>query len=261
SDYATEIVRSGFPGIRGLTGRALRTRLDGYLARVIDRDITDELGRPVRRPDTLRRWLTAYAASTATTTSLEKIRDAASAGDATPAKTTTLHYRDALTRLFILDPLDGWLPTHRQLRRTGQAPKHHLVDPALTAALLGLDERMLLAGASSARGGAILGPLFESLACLCVRVYAQRAEARVRHLRTRAGEHEIDLIVERRDGRIVALEVKLAQTVDDDDVKHLLWLREQLGESLCDTVVLTTGPRAYRRADGVAVVPLGLLGP
>lgn len=264
ADYATEIVRSGFPGLRDLTGRALRARLDGYVARVIDRDIPDELGRPVRRPDTLRRWLTAYAAATATTTSLEKIRDAASAGDATPARTTALHYRDALTRLFILDPVDGWLPTQRPLRRTGQAPKHHLVDPALTAALLGLDERMLLAGAPSSgnpRDGAALGPLFESLACLSVRVGAQRAEARVRHLRTRAGEHEIDLIVESRDGRVLALEVKLAQTVSDDDVKHLLWLREQLGNGLSDAVVLTTGPHAYRRADGIAVVPLGLLGP
>jgi len=49
--------------------------------------------------------------------------------------------------------------------------------------------------------------------------------------------------------------------VDDADVKHLLWLQRELKENVVDTVVLSTGPRAYRRPDGVAVIPLALLGP
>jgi hypothetical protein len=102
-----EIVGSGFPGIRNMSGRAQRLRLDGYVERVIDHDFQDELGATVRRPDTLRRWMAAYAAATATTTTLEKIRDAATSNQATPAKATGLAYRDALTRLFILDPIDG----------------------------------------------------------------------------------------------------------------------------------------------------------
>jgi hypothetical protein len=60
---------------------------------------------------------------------------------------------------------------------------------------------------------------------------------------------------------VVALEVKLAADVGDKDVRHLLWLREQLGPRLLDAVVITTGTDAYRRADGVAVVPAALLGP
>jgi hypothetical protein len=59
----------------------------------------------------------------------------------------------------------------------------------------------------------------------------------------------------------VAIEVKLSQTVDDRDVRHLLWLRGRIGEDLLDAVVVTTGTDAYRRADGVAVVPAALLGP
>jgi uncharacterized protein len=82
-----------------------------------------------------------------------------------------------------------------------------------------------------------------------------------RHLRTRTGAHEVDLIVERADHRIVAIEVKLAATVTDADVTHLLWLRKQLGEDLLDAVVISTGQYAYRRRDGVAVVPAALLGP
>jgi predicted AAA+ superfamily ATPase len=55
----------------------------------------------------------------------------------------------------------------------------------------------------------MLGALFEHLTALSVRVYAGAAGARVRHLRTKNGDHEVDLIVERRDSRVVALEVKL----------------------------------------------------
>lgn len=57
------------------------------------------------------------------------------------------------------------------------------------------------------------------------------------------------------------VEVKLARTVSDADVKHLLWLRAQLGDDVTALVVVTTGEHAYRRPDGVLVVPLGLFGP
>lgn len=96
---------------------------------------------------------------------------------------------------------------------------------------------------------------------LCVRVAAQAAEATVGHLRSARGEHEVGLIVERADGRVVAVEVKLARTVDDREVRQLAWLRNTIGDDLLDAVVVTTGQEAYRRADGIAVVPAALLGP
>ena len=55
--------------------------------------------------------------------------------------------------------------------------------------------------------------------------------------------------------------MKLGGTVDDADVKHLLWLQRELGKDVVDMLVVTTGPRAYRRPDGIAVVPLALMGP
>ena len=66
------------------------------------------------------------------------------------------------------------------------------------------------------RDGTLLGALFESLVTLDVRTGAQAAEASVSHLRTRGGEHEVDLIVVRDDKRVVAIEVKLTRTVDDE---------------------------------------------
>lgn len=65
----------------------------------------------------------------------------------------------------------------------------------------------------------------------------------------------------RGDGRVVAIEVKLARDVIDRDLRHLRWLCDQIGDDLLDAAVVTTGANAYRRPDGIAVVPASLLGP
>jgi predicted AAA+ superfamily ATPase len=264
-DYTREIVASGFPGLVGLSDRALRAQLDGYLARIVDRDFA-ELGHELRNPMGLRRWMTAYAAASSTATSFEKIRDAATGGESEkPSRRGAAPYRNVLERLWILDPVPAWQPTRRHLSRLSAAPKHQLADPALAARLLGATAPALLGneelGPPLPRDGTLLGALFESLATLCVRVYAQHAEARVGHLRTSGGDHEVDLIVERQDSRVVAIEVKLKRTVQDTDLRHLAWLREKIGDELLDSLVITTGEHAYCRPDGIGVVPAALLGP
>lgn len=264
-DYVHEILASGFPGIRNLPDRARRAQLDGYLHRIVERDFPDQ-GSSLRRPDTLRAWLTAYAAATSGTASYVTLARAAGAGErSAPAKTTTIAYRDVLAQLYLTDPVLGWVPGRNHLDKASQAPKHHLADPALAARLLGVDADALLRGQSAGpavpRDGTLLGALFESLVTLSVRTYAQAAEAQTRHLRTRDGVHEADLILERADQKVVALEVKLSATPRADSIKHLTWLRGKLGDDLLDAAVITTGAHAYRREDGIAVIPAVLLGP
>lgn len=264
ADYVDELLRSGFPGIRDLPDRARRAQLDSYIARIVDRELP-ESGASIRRPSTVRAWLAAYGAATATDTSYSAILDAATAGESDkPARQTVDSYRDHLQRIFVLDPLPSWTPAFAPLRRLTQSPKHHLVDPALAARMAGVEKASLLQGATTSIqpfAGSWLGALFESMVVQSVRTYAQAAEARVGHLRTKNTEHEVDIIVESDDMNVVAIEVKLAGTVEDRDVRHLNWLEERLGDRLADKVVISTGPQAYRRADGVAVVPLALLGP
>ena len=263
--YAQEIVRSGLPGLRHLDDRVLRGHLDGYLREIVDKDFRSA-GHRLRNPAALRRWMTAYAAASSTTASFEKIRDAATGGaDDKPARTTVQPFRDTLERMWILDPVEAWMPTRNRIARLSGPPKHQLADPALAARLLGVSAETLIDGRAPdplvPRDGRLLGALFESLVTQSVRVYAQQAEARVGHMRTRGGTREVDLIVERADGRVVALEVKLADTTRDHDVRHLHWLREQLGDDLLDSVIITTGQFAFRRDDGIAVVPAAMLGP
>jgi predicted AAA+ superfamily ATPase len=264
-DYVDEILLGGFPAMRGLRERALRAQLDGYLQRVIDRDFPEQ-GLTIRHPDTLRAWMRAYAAATSTTTSFETLLNAATPGLGNkPSKSSTIPYRDILTRLWLLDPVPAWLPTNNKLKELGAREKHHLADPALAARLLGVTKPKLLSGTDITpvvpRDGTFLGALFESLVALDLRVYAQAAEAEVRHLRTHRGNHEVDFVVVGSDGGIVAVEVKLSATVDEDSITHLKWLRDTIGDDLRDAVLVNTGSRAYRRSDGIAVVPAALLGP
>lgn len=266
--YAQEIVRSGFPGLRHLQGIAHAKALAAYVEHIVTRDIPEDAGLRIRRPQLLRRWMHAYAAATATTTEFTKIQAATATGSGDPAiaRSTSESYRAALEKVFVLDALEGWRPTRNQLKRSAAAPKHHLVDPALAAALLGINDEALLSGNSGmatpfVRDGDLFGRLFESLVTQAVRVSTQHTDARVYHFREYDGRREIDIIVERPNQQVLALEVKLSATVEDRDVRHLLWLKQKLGDDVLDMIVVNTGPYAYRRPDGVAVVPAALIGP
>lgn len=264
STYTEEILASGFPGLRHLSDRARALQLDSYITRIVEHELP-ESGLQVRRADALRAWLSAYAAATSTDASYTSILDAATGGvREKPARATVDGYREALSRLYVLDPLPAWTPTFNPLKRLKASPKHHLVDPALAGRLVGVGRAGLLSGQGhrvTEETGTWLGALFESLVAQSIRVYSDASSAHVAHLRTAQNDREIDLIVEGDDRRVVAIEVKLGQSVSDHDVRHLNWLREQLGDRLVARMVVTTGRVAYRRRDGVLVVPLALLGP
>ena len=263
SRYVEEILASGFPALRSLSGRARRFQLDSYLRNAVDRDVPEQ-GLAVRRPDALMAWLRAYAAATSSTAGYSQILDAATPGQGDkPARSTADGYRRVLESLWLLDPVPAWELGGSQFTRLARSPKHHLADPALAARLLGLNEAKLLGTGGGSVGPeerAVLGSMFESLATLCIRVAAQAAEADVGHLRTRDGDHEVDLVVTREDGAVLAIEVKAAGAVDDGDTKHLQWLRKQMGQRLIDSIIVNTGTAAYRRRDGIGVVPLALIG-
>lgn len=261
--YTEEILRSGFPGIRSLPERARNIQLDSYLARIVERELPEN-GVTLRRPRALNAWLTAYGSATSSDATYSKILDAATAGERDkPARVTVDAYREHLTRLFVLDPIPAWLPSFSPLKRLTRSPKHHLVDPALAARLAKIGRSGLLRGDGTpmASTGSWLGALFESLVTQSVRVYADAVSAQTGHLRTKDTTREIDLIVEGSDGQVVAIEVKLSVTVNEHDVRHLNWLAQQIGSRLSDRIIITTGDYAYRRPDGVGVVPLALLGP
>jgi predicted AAA+ superfamily ATPase len=106
----------------------------------------------------------------------------------------------------------------------------------------------------------LIGRMFESLAVQSVQTYAQASYAKAFHFRESNGRHEIDMIIEKEDGRVLAIEVKFSSTPAKSDGKHLKWLKAQIGEQMIDSVVLYAGKFAFRN-DGIAYVPLAMLGP
>ena len=171
---------------------------------------------------------------------------------------TVREYLGALERLMMVEDQPAWAPHLRSRHRLRTAPKRHFVDPSLAvAALRGTPERLL-------DDLELLGPLFESLVVRDLRVYAQAADAHVSHYRDDSGL-EVDTIVEAGDGRWMAFEVKLGQGQIDQAAASLTRFAERVdtassGSPALLGVIVATG-YGYRREDGVAVIPIGALGP
>ncbi|MCL2526050.1 MAG: DUF4143 domain-containing protein [Coriobacteriia bacterium] len=263
SDYMQEIVKTGFPDINATPDVARGSLIDSYIDNIATREFQAQ-GVGLRQPETLVRWMRAYAAATGTTTSYNKILDAATPGEGDkPSRKATTAYREALSSLWLIDDLPYWGEGEDFFGRLKQTSKHYLADPGLEARLLGLSAQDLIRGEEETvydpTYGSIAGRLFESLCVMSVRTYASQIGAHTYFLRTAKGTREVDLVIE-KSRKLVIVEVKLGSSVSSDDVRHLNWFEEKLGNRVKEKIVLTTGDRAYRRQDGVLVVPAALFG-
>ena len=264
ADSTEAILACGLTGIRRLAGRARRLQLDGYRKRVDDRDIPDAQGSR-SAPRGVARWMAAYAAATATTTtSFAKICDAASPGqERKPAKETVQGYRDALARVWIstTSTLGSRPTTAEPARARAQA---QLADPGARRAAPRRRRARLQAGRSSgpaiprdghrsvrcsrASSGSQCGstpPTAKRACATCVTRPGPargRPDRRTRRRSRRGDRGQADPNSRERRRPAPAM------------------VGDKLGNRLLDSIVVTTGPAAYRCPDYVAFVPLALLG-
>jgi predicted AAA+ superfamily ATPase len=267
NEYMNEIARSGLPAFRTFSAEQRKIAFASYFENMLSHEFMQQ-GIRLRQPQTLSRWLRSFAAAISTDAGYNEILDASTAGEGhKPAAKTTIAYREALGNLWVLDELPPWGDGEDFFSGLKRSPKHYLADPAFAAYLLGLDENILTnttgwlghADRFDEKYGSIAGRLFEALIQLSLNTYASVNGAKLSYLRTHKGDHEIDFIIQ-KDLKTIACEVKLAPYASNHDAKHLLWLRENIGGRLTDAMILTAGPLAYRRPDGIAVVPAALLG-
>ena len=170
---------------------------------------------------------------------------------------TVRTYLDALRRLMVYEEQPAWSPRLRSRSVLRGAPKRHFVDPSLAVAALGADPDRLLAELE------YMGLLFESLVHRDLTIYANAGDAQVFHYRDNTVE--VDAVVQNRRGDWCAFEVKLG-IGQADAAAALLKLRDRVdtkivGEPKALGVIVGTGAYAYRRPDGILVVPLAALGP
>ena len=210
-----------------------------------------------RDPGGVARLIASIARNVATTASFSKLA-AEAAGGRPLNRTTATEYLRALERLFIVEDAPAWR-THLRSRATLQSsPKRHFVDPSLAAAALGATPERLLADLEA------LGFLFESLVVRDLRVYSQPSGTSVFHYRDSA-KLEVDVIVEARDGRWLAAEVKLGSEEGiEQAARSLLRLRDKVDDSRLPPpsklLIITATGYSYDRPDGTTVLPITALG-
>jgi uncharacterized protein len=254
-NIAFAICRGGWPAtIKRRGPAALRMAMD-YTEAVINHDVS-RVDNIEKNPERVRLLLRSLARNIATTASLPTIMADLEATDVSLSDKTISTYLNALRRIFVVEDLPAWSPSLRSKTAIRTSAKRHFVDPSIATAVLRTNPGGLL------KDFQYFGFLFEALCTRDLRIYAQRNDGDVFHYRDKSGL-EADLIVRLRDGRWAAIEVKLGQKQIDDAAENLLALKarideEKMGEASF-LMVVTGGQYAYRRNDGVLVVPVGCL--
>lgn len=255
-DIAFALCRGGWPEAVTEPNRSYALDMaPDYVRELLDADIEEMDG--VRRNRTwMRSILRSYARNSATEASLTTI--AADMQGEPPSADTVSDYVDALSRACVLEDLEAWSPRLRSKTAVRTSPTRHFCDPSLAAAMLGATPRRLLEDFET------FGLLFESMCVRDLRVYAQPLGGSVFHYRDKTGL-EADAVVALDDGRWALVEVKLGASRVDEAAAHLRKLADRVDQDREGApsflMVLTATSAAYRRSDGVLVVPLATLAP
>lgn len=250
AQYIRSVVVGGFPPALRRARAADRVRwFDDYLELVLGRDVL-ELTR-VRQRRQLPLLLRQLASQTAQVLNIAKA--AAAIG---MEKSTAENYTKLLEAVFLVHQLPAWGTTLGS--RVGAAPKVHIVDSGLAARLLRLTESKL--AEASAPALSQFGHLLETFVVSEISKQLDWLDAPVArgHWRTHDGD-EADLVLEREDGKVVALEVKASSRVRPGELRSLARLRRKLASQFLGGLVLYTGQRAYTHDTSVHVVPLARL--
>lgn len=251
------VLRPGFPALVDLETDQSAARLRAYVNEVGRTDI-QRLADVRHNPDVIRRLIAAIARSVASDVTFATLTaDVRAVAPSINAETVST-YVGLLERMFIVEPQQPWTPTLRSRARLRTAAKLHLVDPALSAAVLGAGARQLR------RDPTTLGLLFESAVVHDLAVLTAPLDGEIRHYRDSNGK-EIDAIVTLPDGRWGAVEVKLGgpqmtagATTLRDAVSQID--TDAIGEPAFRLVVTGTGP-VLTLDDGTVTCPLRALAP
>lgn len=245
-DYFEAICRGGFPEVQAMSQRTRRRWFARYVDTVLDREV--QVVADIRRREALDAMVRLMAATTAQELVVSKLANRLGI-----TRETAESYEPWLERVFLVNRVPAWGRglTTKIIRR----PKTYVVDTGLAAALVGRD-----AAALGRPTEPTAGPLVETLAAseLQRQLTWSEVEARLHHLRDSDG-HEVDLVLEAVDGRVVGIEVKASANPRADDFRGLAFLRDrldQVGVPFVAGVVAHTGTRRASFGDRLAAVPL-----
>lgn len=249
------ICRGGWPASVGKSEQASLLTAHSYVDAIINKD-THRVDGVEKNPDRVRLLLRSLSRNITTLATAQTIIGDVAANEMSITDKTYTSYINALRRIFVVEDLPAWQPSLRSKTAIRTAEKRHFVDPSIATSVLKVKPNMLL------KDFEYFGFLFEALCTRDIRVYAEACDGKVYHYRDKNGL-EADMIIQLDDGRWAPVEVKMGSKQIDEAAAHLRKLREKVNTDKMGEpsflMVLTAGEFAYRRDDGVVVVPLGCL--
>ncbi|GAB3592418.1 DUF4143 domain-containing protein [Angustibacter peucedani] len=256
-DLIERICVGGWPALLDASPADARRWLRDYLTQIVQVDI-HTLGVRRRDPENVQRLLHSLARNVGTAAKVTALTKDVGGADGSVARSTVDGYLDSLSRLRLTENSPAWAPHMRSATPLQSSATRYFVDPSLAVAALGQGPVQLLGDLNAT------GFFFENLVVRDVRVYAQQLGGQVYHWRDQ-NHHEVDIIVALPDGRWGAFEVKMNPDDSDKAAASLLSFAAKVdqgkaGRPAALGVITSTG-FAYRRPDGVSVLPIGTLGP
>lgn len=245
--YVALALRGGLPeACLAETDMAAARYLASYVEHVATKDLAE--GERVDRAR-IARFLAAYAAGTSGVFADRALWESAGID-----RRTGTAYERLLEDLRLVQRIPAW--SSNRLKRLVRTPKRVVTDSGVAMALLGIAEP-----ASLLADGPMLGRILETFVCAQLRACADATfpAPRLFHLRQQDGRHEVDIVVEVPGGGILGIEVKATSAPTSSDAAHLVWLREQLGDSCIGGVLLHTGPRTFAWPTGIIAAPISAL--
>jgi uncharacterized protein len=209
-----------------------------------------------KSPEVMKMILRSYARNISTEAAYQTlIADVVSSNNRTMDTKTFDDYMDALKDLYILEDIDAWNPNLRSKTVVRSTATRHFVDTSIACQALGIKPADLMKDLNS------FGLFFEDMAIRDLKIYSMNHGGEVRHYRDSRGL-ECDSVVHLEDGRWALIEVKLGgEELINGGANNMLKLAKDINMKQAPSfmmVLTATGP-AYRRPDGVYVVPLNCL--
>lgn len=255
-DIAFLCARGGWPGAINVSRSGALTIARDYFESLITNDIKTVDGID-RNPNRLRTVLRSLARNICTTASLSTIKEDTSYNDAEISEKTIADYINALSKLYVIDDVDAWCPKLRSKTDIRTTAKRSFIDPSIAMAALRATDKDLL------KDFRTFGFIFESLCIRDLKIYAQSLDGDVFFYRDK-NELESDAVIHLKDGRWGAIEIKIgSEDAINDAAASLLRLANIVDTEEMNKpsflMVITAGKYAYRREDGVYVVPITTL--
>lgn len=254
---AFALARGGWPASIGNDAKTALQRAIDYVEAVINTDVS-RIDGISKNPNRVRALMRSLSRNISTLATNETIRAdiAMSDEDENVSDKTILQYLRALNRIFVTDNLPAWNPALRSKTAVRTSPKRQFADPSIAVATMRLSPERILDDFE------YFGFLFESLCDRDLRVYAEANDGQLFHYRDASGL-EADAVICLNDGRWAPIEIKLGKREIEEGAKRLIELKSKIDTAKMKEpsfLMIVTGTElAYRREDGVFVVPIGCL--